>query len=449
MNKPEALLIYPPVHDFALFDLFLKPYGLLRLGSLLRNSGWNTRVINCLDYRDSENNRLNGEVKRRKNGTGKFHRAVIEMPRGFRGFKRRFARYGISAEIFRARVSDRRPDVIFISTGMTYWYRGVLEAVETVRECWPDVPVITGGVYASLMPEHCASVCSPDFIFSGAAGGPSAGRLNAWLGQRHLPGIAPEQEGSVLPLDNACWNDAAVIRLNEGCPLNCDYCASKKISPCFVPGNAEDVFYWLKSVHELHGTSNFAFYDDALLFESENVLKPFLNMVTGYREKTGSVLNFYTPNAMHIRYIDSTVAALMHKAGFREVRLGFESESENFHAEHDRKYSTGSFHESIRLLTDAGFSREQIIVYILAGLPGQRADEVEETIRYAAGEGLTLSVSEYSPVPGSQLWDLSVEKSRYPLIDEPLYHNNTFFPMEWEGFSRSDMQRLKDLSKNL
>lgn len=484
--RASALLIYPPVHDFALYDLFLKPYGLLRLGRMLEAGGWSCRFINALDYKDEETLRVRGTVKRRDSGTGKFHRELIELPESLRGIKRRFARYGISPELLKAKVAESRPDAVFIATGMTYWYRGAVEAAETVKECWPGVPLILGGVYASLMPEHCAAVCGPDFICTGNGGiqgrngagiadsADGAGRssgctsgtlqdLALWLRNRGLPGLPGlpgltadggydggcGAAGPVQPLVRDCWSDAAVIRLNEGCPLNCDYCASKKISPCFIPGRPDDVFDWLIEVHERYGTRNFAFYDDALLFNSDAVLKPFLRRVIDYSERKGAGFNFYTPNAMHIRYMDAETARLMKAAGFREIRLGFESESEDFHDAHDRKYSSGSFHEVISMLTEAGFSREQIIVYILAGLPGQSAEEVEQTIRFAASKGLTLSVSEFSTVPGSKLWDECVAKSRYPVAEEPLFHNNSFFPMEWDGFTRDDMQRLKRLSKEL
>ncbi len=440
-EKPRALLIYPPVYDFALYDLFLKPYGLLRLGSMLEAAGWSTRLINALDYSDPETIAKMGTLRRRPNGTGKIHRSLAPLPEALNGIHRRFARYGILPEVFRSMIGAEHPDAVFISSGMTYWYKGVAETVAAVREIWPGVPVAVGGVYASLMGEHCMKVCTPDYIVQGDAGE----ELGRYLRSRGLPGLEPG--AGCQPLDKGCWNDAAVIRLNEGCPLNCDYCASKKINNRFTAGRPADVFEWLVAVNQARGTSNFAFYDDALLYKSGDVLKPFLESVIDYQKTTGRILNFYTPNAMHIRYLDQECAFLMKKAGFREVRLGFESESEDFHLEHDNKYSKSGFHESIRLLTAAGFNREEIIVYILAGLPGQRASEVEDTIRYAADRGLTLSVSEFSTVPGSGLWNKCVASCRFPIAEEPLYHNNSFFPMEWEHFTREDMQRLKKLSK--
>ena len=442
-DAATALLIYPPVYDFALYDLFLKPYGLLRLGSMLSAAGWRTDILNALDYTEPETAALLGRARRKNDGTGKMFRTAVPLPGILGGIRRRFARYGILPEVFKAKIKARRPDAVFISSGMTYWYKGLVEAVETVRGIWPDVPVIIGGVYATLMGEHCRKVCRPDFIMQGDADS----TLDSWLRSRGLPGI--EYKTGLQPADSECWNDAAVIRLNEGCPLNCDYCASKKINSRFHAGKPDEVFNWLVRIHETRGTSNFAFYDDAVLFKSDSVFKPFLREVIEYQRITGRRLNFYTPNAMHISYLDEDSAGLMKKAGFREVRLGFESESADFHEEHDGKYSESGFRRSVELLKNAGFMRNEIIVYILAGIPDQRAEEVEAAIRFAAGLGLSLSVSEFSTVPGSGLWDKCVQSCRYPIADEPLYHNNSFFPMEWDAFTRDDMQRLKTLSKTI
>ncbi len=447
-NSAEALLIYPPVYDFALYDLFLKPFGLLRLGTLLEAGGWNINLINALDYTDAETVRCLGAVKRFADGTGKVHRCPVSSPSSLRSVNRRFARYGIPAEIMRQKISEKRPDAVFISTGMTYWYKGVMETIRAVRDIWPDVPVVTGGVYASLMPEHCNSVCGPDYNLAGNAASRGGGLLNSWLSSCGLPAISGfNGETPVMPLDVCFWKEAAVLRLNEGCPLSCEYCASNRISG-FKEGDPVPVFNWLKMMNETRGIVNFAFYDDALLFKSDSVFIPFLHMVIDYLETTGRSINFYTPNAMHIRYMTAETASLMKKAGFREVRLGFESSSPDFHSEYDNKYSERGFHNTVKMLSDAGFGRNEVIVYILAGLPEQRAEEVEETIRFAAGEGLQLSISEFSPVPGSPMWDRCVSSCRFPLAEEPLYHNNSFFPMEWEGFTREDMQRLKMMSKN-
>ena len=58
-------------------------------------------------------------------------------------------------------------------------------------------------------------------------------------------------------------------------------------------------------------------------------------------------------------------------------------------------------------------------------------------------------VAEYSPVPYTKLWKKGVELSSYPVEEEPLAHNNTVFPMEWEQFKWEDLERLKRMSHEL
>jgi radical SAM superfamily enzyme YgiQ (UPF0313 family) len=138
----------------------------------------------------------------------------------------------------------------------------------------------------------------------------------------------------------------------------------------------------------------------------------------------------------------------MRGAGVAEVRMGFESSSGEFHERHGGKFAAETFRGALDALRSAGFGSGEISVYVLAGLPGQRAGEVEDSVRYVKNCGVRARIAEYSPVPGTALWEESVRLCRYPLAEEPLYHNNTFFPLEWEGFTRNNLATLKALSRN-
>jgi hypothetical protein len=447
--RPRALLIYPPVYDFALYDLYCKPFGLLTIAHRLEQSGWNVDIINALSYSDAEMVRRLGPVKRKQDGTGKFFKQQVETPGLLIGRKRRFSRYGIACDLLEGRIRTARPDVVFISTGMTYWYLGVQEVTRVVRSIYPGMPIVAGGIYASLLPEHCKEKGEVDYVIPGEPWQ----KLRELLDRLGYP--APRLPGpesadiTVSPLITEktvgeAWLDAGVLRLNRGCPFSCSYCASKKLYRGFSPGDPEKTVADLQTFSRL-GITNFAFYDDALLVHKETVLQPFLRRVID----AGIAARFYLPNAVHLQYIDEETARLMKRAGFQEVRIGFESAAPEFHAEHDRKFNIEEFDEKVRLLHDAGFEKEQIIVYVLAGLPGQEACEVEESVRFAACNKVRVSIAEYSPVPGTVLWERSAAESRYPIAEEPLFHNNTFFPMEWERFTRDDLERLKRTAREL
>ncbi len=438
-EKPRALLINPPVYDFALFDLFLKPYGLFRIAAALKQGGYEVTYLNALDYRDSASEAIAGPAKRRSNGTGKFFRKPRQMPGVLQeylpaDFKRRFARYGILPEVMQQKIRETRPDIAFLGTGMTYWYRGAAEAGNMFKSCFPGVPLIAGGVYATLMPEHCRRWTGADQALSRLDGE----TLDLLLTQA---GLLPSGIKGPLPdpsTDREYWDDAGVLRLNEGCPYSCDYCASGALHQGFTAGDPDRSFSQFKKLYET-GLRNFAFYDDALLIDSEKVFIPFLEKIIS----AGMSASFYSPNAVHLNMIRPETARIMKRAGFRELRMGYESSSPDFHEAHGNKYRQGGFAAAIEVLRQAGFLPHQAAVYILAGLPEQRSEEVESSIREARKGGVRIHIAEFSPVPASPLWNKCVNQSRFPLAEEPLFHNNTLFPLEWEGFSRDQLSSLK------
>ena len=92
VKAPFVLLINPWITDFAAYDLWTKPMGLLLLASLLREGGCGVALIDCLDRRDPFTNfhpeTMPGRDK--KFGTGKYPRMRLPKPRPYNDFPRYF-----------------------------------------------------------------------------------------------------------------------------------------------------------------------------------------------------------------------------------------------------------------------------------------------------------------------------------------------------------------------
>jgi hypothetical protein len=98
---------------------------------------------------------------------------------------------------------------------------------------------------------------------------------------------------------------------------------------------------------------------------------------------------------------------------------------------------------AVQHLRQAGYAAQEIGVYILGGLPGQDREEVEQSIRFVKECGARPYLAEYSPLPGTPLWEEAVNVSSFDLQGEPLFHNNTILPCRWEGLDWNDLQDLK------
>ena len=48
-DAPHILLVNPWIHDFAAYDVWAKPLGLLGLGAILRRHGCRVSYVDCLN----------------------------------------------------------------------------------------------------------------------------------------------------------------------------------------------------------------------------------------------------------------------------------------------------------------------------------------------------------------------------------------------------------------
>jgi hypothetical protein len=137
----------------------------------------------------------------------------------------------------------------------------------------------------------------------------------------------------------------------------------------------------------------------------------------------------------------------MLKTGFQTIRLGLESSDPHLQNKTGNKVTKKEFIRAAAALKKAGFSEKEVGVYVLAGLPGQEFQSAYDTVRFVQDQGLRPYVAEYSPIPGTSLWQEAVQWSRFPIAEEPLFHNNTLLPCQWEKFTLDDLNFLKTESR--
>ncbi len=444
--KKNLLLINPWIYDFAAYDFWAKPLGLLYIASILRKNGFDVHLIDCLNVDDKITKESGRLPVRRSFGTGKFHKQRIDKPNPLKQISRNYSRYGINLEAFEEDLMKiPAPDVILVTSLMTYWYPGVLEAIRMVRDVHPKTPVILGGIYATLCDKHAKAYSGADFVI----GGQGENRVLDLVGEltgsvvRYYPD-AGNLDSYPYPAFDLLGNLKYVcILTSRGCPFACSYCASRILYPAFRQRSplkvVDEIEYWV----ERFGVRDFAFYDDALLINAKNHIIPLLTEVVA----RGIEVNFHTPNGLHVREITEDVAYLLYKAGFRTVRLGLETHDLRFHEVMDRKLGEGDFAGAVESLKKAGFRGRDIGVYLLVGLPGQTKEEIEKSIRYVKDFGTIPRLAEYSPIPSTDLWPEAIRSSRFDLENEPLFQNNSIFPCQPEEFSAEAIPYLKSLAK--
>jgi len=431
-HSPHILLINPWITDFAAYNFWVRPLGLLSIASCLRVSRFRVTLIDCLDF----------HVKRKEYRDGKFHKTRIEKPLPLKSIPRNYSQYGIPEEMLLKRFSFiEEPDLIGITSGMTYWYPGVFKIIEMAKKFFKDVPIILGGIYTALCYEHAKKYSGADIVFKGGNEW-EALKLISQLTNYELRIENWELEIDALPypsFDLYPQLDYVCIITSRGCPFHCTYCATPVLKKGFIRRDpfkvVEEIEYWTTQ-YLIH---NIAFFDDALLIESSAHIIPILKDVI----KRSIQCNFHTPNGLHIREISEEVAEFLFRSRFKTIRLGLETSNSVSQVKTGGKVDNHEFRRAVRNLRKAGYSGEEIGVYIMVGLPGQRVGEVEESIGFVRETGAKPIIVEYSPIPGTPLFEKAKEMSSFDLENEPLYHNNSILPCQWDGFTLEDYRRLK------
>ncbi len=441
-DVPHILLINPWIHDFAAYDFWAKPMGLLTIAALLRQHGVRVSYLDCLDRFHPRAPQVDPSARY---GRGPYLKTQIAKPAGLQDVDRHFSRYGILPSWFEEDLRKlKQPDLVLVTSLMTYWYPGVRETIGTVRSAFPETPIVLGGIYARLCEAHAQKNSGADEVVA-----ESAEQIILSLVQRYT-GFSANLKFDLSDLDSypypaldsqTCINYAPLLT-SRGCPFNCAYCVSHLLEPRRMLRSAESVVEEISYWHKDHGVIDFILYDDAFLVDAERHALPILEKIID----TKLPLRFHTPNAIHIRGVSSQTARLMFRAGFHTLRLGLETVEFEHRQKIDKKVSEEEFISAARCLAAAGFDRSRVGAYLLAGLPDQPWESVMQSIQTVKQNGITPVIAYYTPIPHTELWPRAVAASRYDLEADPIFTNNAIIPCRKEPFSWEKISTLKELA---
>ena len=306
-DRPHILIVNPWIHDFAAYDFWAKPFGLLLIAGILRQHHISVSYLDCLNRFHPRAPESNPNAR---SGRGPFLKTRLPKPAGLDDVPRHFSRYGIKPEWFRGDLEDQQPpDLVLVTSLMTYWYPGVQETIECIRSVFPHSPVVLGGIYARLCPDHARSKSGADFV----ALQPAETGLFPILEQFTGDGVKPLFDAGDLDsypypaLDLQHTINYVPLLTSRGCPFDCAYCASRLLEPERLLRSPEAVVEEIRFWQTSYGQKDFVLYDDAFLVNAAQHALPLLEAIIS----SGLKVRFHTPNAVHIRGITAQSAKLM------------------------------------------------------------------------------------------------------------------------------------------
>jgi radical SAM superfamily enzyme YgiQ (UPF0313 family) len=435
--QKKLLLINPWIYDFTAYDLWSKPLGLLYIASFLRKHRFDISYIDCMDKYD-----IGWQPKVKQYGQGKFYSTEIEKPEILKHIQRKYSRYGIPEKSFIERLQNLpKPDAVLITSIMTYWYLGPKKVVEIIREVYPGVPIILGGIYATLLSEHAKINVKPDYLITGLGEIKVLELLSKIFEldykQFDIPASIDDFPYPAFDLIN--HPDYMIIMTARGCPYDCSFCAQKKISMPFTQRSPDNVFQELKYHYQKFKVRDFAFYDDALFTNKKKHIEIILEKVIDSRLP----IRFHSPNGLFAKYIDERLAKLMYQSNFKTIRLSFETSNEDRRKDMYSKVSNDDMVKAVENLEMAGYTRSKIEAYALMGLPGQELTEIVATMIFLNNLGVQIKLASFSPIPGTLDFNRAVESGRISEDIDPLLTNKTIFPLSDDKINYHTFKKIR------
>ncbi len=441
-KKIKILCVNPWVTDFSLYDFWIKPIGLLYIAGILEEQRFRVFFLDLLDRHNPFllKNICKKELKKikdKKFSTGKFPSREIEKPEIYKKIPRKYKLYGWPEEISMKYLKNIAPDLILMTTGMTYWYPGVLKTFLFLKEIYSNIPVIIGGRYVYLCEKHARKlfIKGNSFICKEIEFEKILMFIEKITGHK----LEKEKYRDLKNLPLPYTKPYPVIKhfpyiSSFGCPFKCAYCASKFLFPVFREIDVDKVVKDIKYLSDI-GVKDIAFYDDALLYPPERAKEMFRKL-----SENSLRARFHTPNAIHARYVDSEMAKLIRDLNFKTIRIGFESINDQKLKERwSLKSDRDIFEKAIYNLKKAGFN-EEIGAYVLIGSPEDNFEEIIKSYEFLFENNIKIYPAQFSPIPGTDYFNEELD---------PLYSNKSVYFLGNKDFSFEIYEKIKDFAKVL
>lgn len=363
---------------------------------------------------------------------------------GFEAFKETHDRK-VFLDLIEERIRTIKPDVIGLSALMIINYKWVHHVARVAKQLNPEVKVIVGGGYASILPDRVLEDSNVDFIVIGEGEEVLLKILDTDFDREKLAGvdglgfrtesgdnIVNRKTEFIKDVDSLPFYDWEGIKLenymkhhkdrfvsyitSRGCPFGCSFCSTRLLwGRHFRPMSAKRVLDEIDYLVRKYKIERMEFRDDNLTLNKERVL----GILNGFIDRQYN-LTWNNPNAVAIVTLDRHVIETFKKSGCDALIIAIESGSERVIREiiRGKPVTKKKAKEVCEMARDVGL---KVQTAFIIGFPGETREDIEETRNFALDLGCDWNqISIATPFPGTEMYKVCEENGYFVKADSDL-----------------------------
>jgi uncharacterized radical SAM superfamily protein len=414
--KRRVLLVNPGYYEVGDYSYaYQPPMGLLKIARYLKKKNV---AVEYLDF--SVPARIWSDGKSLKNVFASAP-VVRQQPCGnfeSEGISKAVRYYGVPHDEIKRRIKAANPTEVWLGTNLTYYWEAARDVAQICKDIYPDVPVLAGGIYASLFPEHADANLNVDIVVQGP-----------------LPDI-----DDLFPdysIDTT-YRTSRTFQLGKGCHLKvpCSFCAVHAMEGGIFKGiKAQSTFDYIKEEYD-KGVNHFQIWSSQLLVP----LSSFKDLMRKIIDSDMSI-TMIASEGIQASIFDQECADLMSEAGFRIISIPMETVSEELTESTHKPSTFNQYERAVSYAQNAGI--QAIIAFVMVGIPGQNYNDIVHAIVDCWARDCLVGFHQYTPIPGSEDWEKF-----------PQFHDKSpdqLHPSLWPGASDelkvSYLEEIKRISK--
>ena len=297
-------------------------------------------------------------------------------------------------------------------TAMTPLVGNALSIAAAIKKLNADIPIIIGGVHASLFPDELYKTG----LFSSVVVGEGEDTIFDILASIQSPEAKlkpiykPTKFAEIPMLDYSLIDIEAYqpryphaqrtpwvsTQTSRGCPFNCSFC-------CNIFGHKHrsmppaQIIQMINGLVNGYGVKDITFYDDEFTLDRNHVIQ-LCELINDSKLATDLT---WTCEA-RVDMVDSELLASMRKAGCRLIYFGIESGNQHILDKLNKHQTLEAVSQAVELTHRSGI---QSAGYFMLGCPDETKDSMKQTVAFSLE--LKLDHAQFSvccPLPGSELY---------------------------------------------